>query len=325
MLISRFVYLSKGWQCMWTVHFTASFFFLEESLHTKRRNRRFNGEEGSVIDTSLSEERNDSSSSMQSNDSGIELVTSERRKSDTELLDLSNGDIDDIDEYTTSPDGLLMAESDVDTDSDFERVDSGTELLIAERQEEAKNLRRSQGRLQNCLIKFREVCIPECIFTQCTPTHCYHSARHSVVDSYENTVACLECLKVSCSCWGQRWTPGEAGSGGRVKLRKAGRSFIDVLRLMLDRRVFLSTLLYGLLSFVSIISNEVNDVLFSLSLSLSLALSLSLSSPPLPPPPPPPPHTHTHLPASLTFLHLLSPFPYEIVPTDFFPCLPHCT
>ena len=68
---------------------------------------------------------------MQSNDSGIELFPSDKIDSDdAEMIDFSNED--------TNSDGIVMAESDIDTDSDFERVNSDTELLVAERLEAKK-------------------------------------------------------------------------------------------------------------------------------------------------------------------------------------------
>ena len=211
-------------------------------------------EEESSVDTSLSGERNDSSGSMQSNDSGIELLTNERLDSETELYDLSN---DDETLNTTDP-GLLIAESDIDTDSDMERVNSDTELLISVRERERKSSNANRGCSAECWPKFRQYCIPECIFTQCSPGQCFNSARNSVMDSYESCVACVMCLKGSCTCCCKRnWSPGEAKSDGRGKLKKFGRSVFGVLWLMVDRRVFLSTLMYGLTSFVIIISNEV--------------------------------------------------------------------
>ena len=192
---------------------------------------------------------------MQSNDSGIELLPSDKIDSDdAEMIDFSNED--------TNSDGIVMAESDIDTDSDFERVNSDTELLVAERLE-AKNStksRRNYSRFRDrgCFTKFRQHCIPECIFTECAPRQCYGSARHSIMDSYESVIACVRYLKVcGTTCCRKKWAPGEAGSGAKVKLRTFCRSIVGLVRLVVDRRVFLSTLLYGLVAFIVIISNEV--------------------------------------------------------------------
>ena len=250
----------------------AAFLFLEETLYTKKNKRRKNSgdssnssrEEGSV-EISLTGDRVDSAGSMQSTDSGIELLPSDKIDSDTEMIDLSNNDDD-----PSPPDGIMMAESDIDTDSDFERVNSDTELLVTERREARKYQNYKSSGLRNCFTKFRKHCVPECIFTECAPSQCYGSARHSVIDSYESIFACVRCVKICstrfcCCCRRNKWTPpGETGSGGgksggdgRDKVRIVRRSIVDMLRLVVDRRVFLSTLLYGLVAFIVIISNEV--------------------------------------------------------------------
>lgn len=238
----------------------AAFLFLEETLYTKKNKKRKNSSpEESSVETSLTGDRVDSSGSMQSNDSGIELLPGDKIDSDTEMIDLSNDN--------PSPDGIMMAESDVDTDSDFERVNSDTELLLSERLE-ARKLSKSQNqnytcsRLRSCFTKFRKHCVPECIFTECAPTQCYGSARHSVTDSYESIVACVRYVKICGArcCCRKKWTPGEtteSTSEGKAKLRLFRRSIMDMARLVVDRRVFLSTLLYGLVAFIVIISNEV--------------------------------------------------------------------
>ena len=195
---------------------------------------------------------------MQSNDSGIELLPGDKIDSDTEMIDLSNDD--------PNPDGILMAESDIDTDSDFERVNSDTELLLSERLNEARNMSKTQNQshtgLHSCFAKFRKHCVPECIFTECAPTQCYSSARHSVIDSYESIIACIRYAKICGTrcCCRKKWTPGEteSTSDGKAKLRMLCRSIVDMARLVVDRRVFLSTLLYGLVAFIVIISNEVS-------------------------------------------------------------------
>ncbi len=236
----------------------AAFLFLEETLYTKKKNKRRKNSspEESCVETILTGDRIDSAGSMQSNDSGIELLPGDKIDSDTEMIDLSNDD--------PNPDGIVMAESDIDTDSDFERVNSDTELLLSERLE-ARKLSKSQtqnhNRLHNCFAKFRKHCIPECIFTECAPTQCYSSARHSIVDSYESIVACLRYAKICgirCCCC-KKWTPGETGStsDGKAKLKMFCRSIVDMAWLVVDRRVFFSTLLYGLVAFIVIISNEV--------------------------------------------------------------------
>ena len=239
-------------------HIAAAFFFLEETLSTKKKNRRKNNSpEDSAVVTSLTGDRIDSSGSMQSNDSGIELLPGDKIDSDAEMIDLSNDD--------RSNDGIMVAESDLETDSDFERVSSDTELLLAERLEAtctySTRNRQNHTRSHGCLAKLQHYCIPECIFTECAPGQCYDSARHSVVDSYESVVTCVRCVKLCgtrwCCC--RRYTPrGEdTGEESGEKLTKVRRSIVDLARLVIDRRVSLSTLLYGLVAFIVIIANEV--------------------------------------------------------------------
>ena len=243
---------------------TAAFLFLEESLHTKKGKRRdstLSYEEGSVNSDTNTFETN---GSLQSNDSGIELLSSEKLSkddSDTELIDLTRSEIDDDDE-------LVMVESDVDTDSDFERVNSDTELLV-------KEPRNSDSRHTRSNSTISRSCIPECLVTQCGPRQCYTTVRNSLMDSYHCVVVCLECLKGCDSCCHRSWTPGEPGSQAMGKLTRLGHPILNLLRLIVDRRVFLSTLLYGLLAFIVVMCNEVS-ILFQMCTSMYMYMYLSL-------------------------------------------------
>ena len=231
-------------------------------------------------------ETNESSSSLKSNDSGIELLSSEtlsKNDSDTEQLLV---DVTQSDTVTADDELIVMAESDIDADSDFERVNSSTELLI----EDVKNLgnRRTQSN-SSAISRFCTACIPECLVTQCGPRQCYNSLRNSLMDSYVCVVVSVECLKGCGSCHRRNWTPGEAKSQAIEKLTRVGHSILNLLRLVLDRRVFLSTLLYSLFAFFAIICNE---VMFIPSPAYSYTLILV--------------HTHTH-----TCLLYTSPSPRD--------------
>ena len=193
-------------------------------------------------------ETNESSSSLRSNDSGIELLSSAKLSKDyseTELIDVTQSETDD--------DELIMPESDIDTDSDFERVDSDTELLI----KEAKNL---DSRHSNSSVLSR-FCIPECLVRQCGPHQCYSSVRNSLMDSYGSVVLCVRCLKGCGSCHHRNLTPGEPRNQAIEKLTRLSHSVLNLVRLILDRRVFLTTLLYGLFAFIGIICIEVIFIL----------------------------------------------------------------
>lgn len=188
-------------------------------------------------------ETNDSSGSLLSNDSGIELKMN-GSDSDTELIDVTQSEMDDHD------DELMMMESDVDTDSDFERVSSDTELLTSE-------CRTSDTR-SSC-SKWTKFVIPSCLVSQCGPRQCYGRVKNSLVDSYGCILVCTECLK-ECgkSHHSKRWTPGEVRGQNKRTLKGTCLSLLNLIHLIFDRRVFLSTLLYGVLAFFTIITNEVN-------------------------------------------------------------------
>ena len=170
--------------------------------------------------------------------------------SDTELIDVTQPEIDD--------DQLIMVESDIDTDSDFERVNTDIELLLRDRKSEKLMLdfNQTQGKSS---IGFR-TCVPECVMTQCGPRQCCGSVKNSLMDSYRCVAVCVDCLKGCGSCRKRQWTPGEVKSHFTIKLRTLRHSAVSLVRLVIDRRVFLSTSLYGLLAFISIMCQEVQCI-----------------------------------------------------------------
>ena len=237
------------------VHLIAGFCLLEESLHTKKRSLgKSGGHSGCQEDStgndhhSTTLETKDSSGSLLSNDSGIELKMN-GCDSDTELIDVTQPEKDDHD------DELIMAESDIDTDSDFDRVNSDTELLISERNEfrnsNTHSTRSRWSRFFKCLI-------PSCFISQCGPRRCYNSVRNSLTDSYGCVVMCVECLSSCGNSCTRRWTPGESRGQANPTLKRMCYSILNLICLIFDRRVFLYTLLYSILAFCAIICNEVN-------------------------------------------------------------------
>ena len=238
--------------------FSAAFLFLEESHHTKkkRRERKEESEErgrcdqDSVSSGASTLETIDSSGSLQSNDSGIELLSGGKLAkvdSDTELIDVTQPEIDD--------DDLIMVESDIDTDSDFERVNSDTELLYKVVHRDTKNLKRTQMGSKPSISP--RLCVPECLVSQCGPRQCYGSVRNSLLDTYECVAVSLEHLKGCCSCHQRKWTPGGVKGQAAGKLRGCGHSVSSYIRLICDRRVFVSTFIYGFFAFLVVMCNEV--------------------------------------------------------------------
>ena len=238
--------------CLYLFFYVAGFFLLEESLHTKegslkKRDSHPGCEEDSSTGSdpySISLETNDSSGSLLSNDSGIELKMN-GSDSDTELIDVTQSKIYDHD------DELMIVESDTDTDSDFERVNSDTELLVSEH--------KTSNTTSKC-SKVVKHFIPSCLVSECGPHQCYGRVRNSLMDSYRCVVVCVECFK-GCgkSHHHGTWSTGEVRDHSKSTfVKRMYRSVLNLICLILDRRVFLSTLLYGVLAFFAIICNEVN-------------------------------------------------------------------
>ena len=189
-------------------------------------------------------ETEDSASSLQSGDSGIELL------SGVKMINLDTNVQPEIN------DELIMMESDIDTDSDLETINSDTELLVEKHRDSDGSKAHSHS------SRYSKSSIPSCLIAECGPRQCSGRVRNSLVDSYGCIMVCVECLK-GCdkSHNSKQWTPGEVRGQAKAKLRKARQSMLNFIRLILDRRVFLSTLLYALLAFFTIMCNEVNECL----------------------------------------------------------------
>ena len=170
--------------------------------------------------------------------------------SDTELIDVMQSEIDDHD------DEIVMMESDIDTDSNFEQASSDTELLIHERR--TLDTYSSRSKCSNFVKRF----VPSCLIRECGPVQCYGRVRNSLVDSYGCVKMCMKSLK-ECGKSHHRkqsWTLGEIRGQSKRTIKKMYQSVLNLIRLIvLDRRVFLSTLLYGVFAFFTIITIEVNQ------------------------------------------------------------------
>lgn len=236
--------------------YLVAFLLLEESLDTKKRSVREDSwsnheSDRTWNDTAALLEAKDSSisSSLQSGDSGIEL--SNGVKTIDPDINLPQPD--------TNDDDLIMMESDIDTDSDLETINSDTELLL-ETEGNSKNSDDSRAHLHS--PRSFVSTISSCLVSECGPEQCYGRVRNSLVDSYDCVMVCVEYLK-GCMhyCHGKQWTPGEVKGQAKATLRKVRHSALNLLRLILDRRVFLSTLLYALLAFFDVMCNEVSELI----------------------------------------------------------------
>lgn len=236
--------------CMCT--HSAAFLFLEETLHTKKsRNSDPPGREEQTVGSEPSKLKVIDSSG--SNDSGIELPSGDRVDSDTELIDVTQSEMDDNE--------LITVESDINTaDSEFERVHSDTELLFKLRPDSSLD---GTNRARSSSFSLR---IPDCIVTQCGPRHCYGTIRNSLMDTCEFVFMFVGCLKSCVNCCQRRWTgdPSREVTDRGQPLRKLAKrlvhSVISYVRLVLDRRVFISTLLYGTFAFLVVMCNEVKCI-----------------------------------------------------------------
>ena len=235
----------------------AAFLLLEESLHSKRTGEREdngpNLKDSDLGSGTTDLDTPDSTNSLQSIDSGIQLMSNTRLNglisSDTELINVTQPEIDD--------DDLIIVESDMDTDSDFDRVNSDSELLfVAERDEQLTNLEKA--RLVEVWRTRSRNCLSSCLSSQCGPRQWYDRVRNSLTDTYGCLVGCVASLRGCGGCRRNNWTPGEVRGQSLEKFKGAGRSVIDFLRLILDRRVFVSTFLYGSFAFLVVMCNEVN-------------------------------------------------------------------
>ena len=180
-----------------------------------------------------------SGESAPSNDSGIGLnPATQQSDSDTEMINLGDGGVEATEE-------IVIAESDIDTESDFETDTSDTDLLIKTTGSQLQKP-SPQQRILNCL----------------NPLPLFLKIKDRFTDCFSSIVACVTCvagckLCMGCSSGGQKCSLHSVRRGAVCRLKKIGSKLLQTGLLFKDRRVLLSTLLYGLASFIFIIQNEV--------------------------------------------------------------------
>ncbi|XP_064385510.1 uncharacterized protein LOC135334305 isoform X2 [Halichondria panicea] len=172
-----------------------------------------------------------------SDDSDIDLVSADPpgQESDTEMVDLMK---DGQSEDAIDRQPLLMAESDMDTD-DHDMVSSDTELLVRERRPRTKCPRPpSCNPLYPC-IKFKER-VTDCVAIPI--------AMYRYLLNYRKRGS---------------WSPQETFSGKNVSrfAKRMCGGLKQRVKLMADRRVFFSTLMYGIFAFIGIMSLELIPLL----------------------------------------------------------------
>ena len=185
--------------------------FLDETLHTKKKkkkSRRVSDQSDCSLSSDIEMRQQGSGERTETDDSEIEM----------------NG--------TTS----LIAESDIDSQSDFEIVSaesSDVELLVRAPQHSKR--RRWITRIKNA------------------PSKAAERAKEGLRHYREQCISCVMwCTQCKCEC------SVEKTKSYVVKKSKAGVAKLKMmLGLLRDRRVLLSTGLYGLLGFTTVLSNEV--------------------------------------------------------------------
>ena len=201
---------------------TVAYVFLDETLHTKKKDGSQREQQGVS---------GQSDSSHVSCNSDIEMMTQdgeevEREDSDAEMQQLSG----------TSD---LIAESDIDSQSDYEIVSaesSDVELLLRVPEHEKHRRRWLLNRVRNYAPSKVAVRAKE---------RAHHYRKQ-----------CISCVTWCTHCK-EECTPRNTRSFVVGKLKAGVAKLKMLLTVMRDRRVLLSTVLYGLMSCIAITSNEV--------------------------------------------------------------------
>ena len=208
---------------------TVAYLFLDETLHTKKKKGGSQREQEGVSGQSDSSQLDSSQldSSQVSSNSDIEMVKQdgETEDSDVEMQQLSGA-------------SDLIVESDIDSQSDYEVVSaesSDVELLLRV-PEHKKHRRRWVTRVRNYAPSKVAVRVKE-------------RAHH-----YQKQ--CIVCVTWCTHCK-EECTPQNTRSFVVRKLKAGVAKLKMMLTLMRDRRVLLSTMLYGLMAGITIISSEV--------------------------------------------------------------------
>ena len=173
-----------------------------------------------------------------SSDSGIELSQQKAGEGEEESDDVT-GQSGKDENSREDGEGLdcqvpLILESDVDSESDPEAVASDTELLVNER----------RGRTKVSWVKFRNL------------RDYFNDTRTKVAS------CCAGCIACGIACYSCTWTHQLTREKIREltlsKLRSVRNTLKQTFRLMNDRRILLSTSLYGLAGYLVLVSQEVS-------------------------------------------------------------------
>lgn len=209
-----------------TIFCAGTWLFVDETLVRKK-----DSDNGDSDPPNGSNSSDSSSDPPYSNDSGIELL----QPGTTDESSLLQND-DDYDEKEEEEMHLFeIDDSDSATDSDY--VNSDTELLKSRRTKTAFDRHSYERYKRKCMQTFNIFKLP-------------HLVMQRTVDCVGGFVACAVCI------WTYDYTKCNPHNLQR-KSSGCGQTLWRTLKLMLDRRVFLSVLLYGIIAFLAIISNEV--------------------------------------------------------------------
>lgn len=202
----------------------AAYLFLDETLHTKKKKRDSNEREKET-----------------SSDSGIEL-SKQVQDDEVEVAVESN-----IAMAMDRSDSAVVMESDIDTESEAgilsfdESATSDTELLM--------NVERDSERVGDRRKRFHKV---KQWAASWSPTVIARTYRHRASVCW---TSCGVCMAACSSC-----TPRQVTRFMAAKLRAFLHKLLEMAKLMMDRRVFLSTSLYSLLGGIAVMLNEVTSI-----------------------------------------------------------------
>ena len=201
---------------------SAATLFLDETLHKSKR-----GSGGGSDGVGGSD---GGSEGQTSTDSGIELSRQ-----------LQDEDDPDAGDSSLAPNSsLAVMESDIDSETDgglLRDVTSDTELLIDEREEPEKSHRGRVGRMKRWSYSWN----PDTIVKR---TH--NRARQC-------STCCGACVTTCVNC-----TPRQAAVFTVSKLKLLLLKLLEVAKLMTDRKVLLSTSIYGIYGALHVMASEVS-------------------------------------------------------------------
>ena len=220
----------------------AAWLFLDETLVKNKAKKTSSATNTSVEPNSCDDSSENSSDTPISNDSGIELVQSKTTDTGVDFgLDAESvrfSSIKDTDDDTEDDRAsLVMSESDLNTDSEYE-VSSDVELLRNARLRKWVNKKHKERCFRTISKLTRKVLqrLSECVsaFYTCAMCLCMFDYSKFRTDNLRKVVT----NKGQSLCYG----------------------LLSTFMLMRDRKVFLSVSLYGIIAFLGIITTEVSLV-----------------------------------------------------------------